>query len=51
MIDRKLFQKTFSTLHASPDTLSEVYSVTAGGHYYTDLTAETAVTFDSTYTR
>ena len=25
MIDRKLFQKTFSTLHASPDTLSEVY--------------------------
>lgn len=28
-----------------------VTSVTAGGHYYTDLTAETAVTFDSTYTR
>lgn len=27
MIDRKLFQKTFSTLHASPDTLSEVYKV------------------------
>lgn len=27
MIDRKLFQKTFSTLHASPDTLSEVYQV------------------------
>ena len=25
MIDRKLFQKTFSVLHASPDTLSEVY--------------------------
>ncbi len=25
MIDRKLFQKTFSTLHASPDTLSDVY--------------------------
>ena len=25
MIDRKLIQKTFSTLHASPDTLSEVY--------------------------
>ncbi len=25
MIDRKLFQKTFSTLHVSPDTLSEVY--------------------------
>ena len=27
MIDRKLFQETFSTLHASPDTLSEVYKV------------------------
>lgn len=27
MIDRKLFQKTFSTLHASPDTLSEVYQM------------------------
>ena len=27
MIDRKLFQKTFSALHASPDTLSEVYKV------------------------
>ena len=27
MIDRKLFQNTFSTLHASPDTLSEVYKV------------------------
>ena len=27
MIDRKLFQKTFSTLHASPDTLSEVFKV------------------------
>ena len=28
-----------------------VTPVTAGGHCYTDLTAETAVTFDSTYTR
>ena len=27
MIDRKLFQETFSTLHASPGTLSEVYKV------------------------
>ena len=27
MIDRKLFQQTFSALHASPDTLSEVYKV------------------------
>ena len=27
MIDKKLFQQTFSTLHASPDTLSEVYKV------------------------
>lgn len=32
MIDRKLFQKTFSTLHASPDTLSEVYKVVRKEH-------------------
>ena len=28
-----------------------VTSVTVGGHYYTDFTAETAVAFDNTYTR
>ena len=27
MIDKKVFQQTFSALHASPDTLSEVYKV------------------------